>query len=75
MCLDTSSDVLNLVDERGNRWTCTLLYVPGNDAHFNIGGGWSIMVKGRGLKAGARVVIGAPGVGMNATIYFAVIRR
>lgn len=75
MCLDTKSNVLNLVDERGNRWSCTLEFVPGNDAHFNIGGEWSRMVMARRLKAGSRVLIGAPRVGMNATIFFAVIRR
>jgi len=75
MCLDTNADGLNMVDEHGNIWSCTLKFLHGNNAHFEIGGRWNTMIKARRLKEGARVVIGAPGVGMNGTVYFVVIRR
>jgi len=75
MCLDTSSTSIRLVDEHGNRWNCTIQFVPGNDPHFLIGVGWNKMLKARGLKDGARVVLGAPGIGSNDTVYFNVIRR
>ena len=75
MCLDTSSTSIKLVDEHGNRWNCTIQFVPCNDARFLICSGWNKMVKARGLKDGDRVVIGAPGVGSNETLYCIVIRR
>ncbi|AES59453.1 transmembrane protein, putative [Medicago truncatula] len=75
MALDRETMVIDLVDENGNVWNCSLQFSETPYADFKIGGGWERLVQARRIKEGACVVVGAPGVGMNLTLFFCVIRR
>lgn len=75
MALDRETSIIDVVDENGNIWNCTLSFSMDPAPNFKIGGGWELMVKARRFTEGARVVIGAPAIGLNLTLYFCVIRR
>jgi hypothetical protein len=75
MALDRETTAIDLVDENGNVWNCSLLFSETPYANFKIGGGWERMVQARRINEGARVVVGAPGVGLNLTLFFCIIRR
>lgn len=64
-----------MVDENGNVWNYSLQFSETPYANFMIGGGWERLVQAQRIKEGARVVVGAPGVGMNLTLFFCMIRR
>jgi hypothetical protein len=74
MALDRETSIIDVVDENGNIWNCTLSFSMDPAPNFKIGGGWELMVKARRFTEGARVVIGAPAIGLNLTLYFCVIR-
>jgi len=62
------------VDECGNIWDCTLIiYGRHPYAHFNIGGGFKLMVVARRLFEGGHIMVGASVVGANDTLYFRVV--
>ncbi|KEH33753.1 hypothetical protein MTR_3g452180 [Medicago truncatula] len=73
LCKGTTS--INLVDECGNKWMCTVVYGTRPYKHFKIGGGWKRMVDARGLGIGCIVKLGAPADGSNQKLYFKVIRH
>jgi hypothetical protein len=75
MALDRETSMIDMVDENGNIWNCTLNFSMDPAPNFKIGGGWELMVKARRFTEGARVVIGAPAICMNLTLYLCVIRR
>jgi hypothetical protein len=74
MALDRETTAIGLVDDNGNLWDCTLQFSMTPHPNFKIGGGWDRMVKARRIKEGARVVVGAPAVGMNLTLFVTWIR-
>jgi len=75
MALDRETTIVDMHDENGNIWNCTLNFSLDPTPNFKIGGGWELMVKARRIAEGAKVVVGAPSIGMNLTLYFCVIRR
>jgi len=75
MALDRENTAVDLVDENGNLWNCSLQFSETPYAHFRIGGDWERMVPARRIREGASVMVGAPAVGMNLTLYFCVIRH
>lgn len=66
---------LRLVDECGNLWECSLPFGRFPFPHFDIGGGFKRMVMARRIGEGSHVMVGAPVVGSNATMFFRVISR
>jgi len=65
---------VNMVDDCGCIWNCTLQYESRPHPHFMIGGGWTRMVKARRFKEGDRVIIGAPYFGGNDKLFVIVYR-
>jgi hypothetical protein len=74
LALDRRTSELSIVDECGCIWNCTLQFEEGPHPHFIVGGGWSIMAKGRRFKAGYRVILGAPYFGRNEKLFVVVYR-
>lgn len=75
MALERTQTAVRLVVKNANMWNCTLQFVDRTYRVFKIGVGWDQMVKARRIKVGARVIVGAPGVGVNETIYFLMLRH
>lgn len=75
MALNRETTTIGLVDDNGNLWDCTLQVSMTPHQNFKIGGGWDRMVKARKIKEGACVVVGAPAVGMNLTLFITWIRH
>ncbi|XP_039683194.1 uncharacterized protein [Medicago truncatula] len=73
LTLNKRSTSVKLVDDFGNAWFCTLVYGRRKYAHFKIGGSWRRMVKARGLQRGSHLILGAPKLGSNDTVYFSLI--
>jgi len=44
MALDRGTTAVDMVDENGNIWNCTLEFSETPHDHFKIGGGWGRMV-------------------------------
>lgn len=75
IALQTWTPALGIVDECGNLWQCDLVFETRPYTHFIVGGGFSIMLLARRLCEGTHVMVGAPEVGSNHTLFFRVIRR
>lgn len=73
--MDASTTTLNVLDDNGNVWGCTLMVGNDEGPPFTIGGGWKRMVMARRLRQGSRIMLGAPMAGNNTTIYLRVIRH
>jgi len=74
MALDRETTIVDMHDKNGNIWNCILNFSLDPTPNLKIGGGWELMVKARRIAEGARVVVRAPSVGMNLTLYLCVIR-
>jgi hypothetical protein len=72
--LDASTTALNILDDNGNIWGCTLMVGNDDGLHFTIGGGWKRMVMARRLRQGSCIMLGAPVAGNNTTLYLRGIR-
>jgi hypothetical protein len=75
LTLDVGMHALRIVDDCGNIWECTVAFDNQPYAHFKIGGNIKQMILGRRLCEGSHVMVGAPVVGGNDTLYFKVIKR
>ncbi|WJX43734.1 non-specific serine/threonine protein kinase [Trifolium repens] len=64
---DTTS--VKLVDDCGNMWNCTSIYVTFPHAHFKVGGEWSRLVAARRLLVGEYIKIGAKDIGDEQILY------
>jgi len=73
--LDMTTAALEIVDDNGNVWGCTLMYDNTDYAHFKIGGGWKRMVLSHNLRQGSCILLGAPVAGKNKTLYLRVIHK
>jgi len=73
--LDTCTTTLNVVDDNGNVWACTLMFGIDDGPHFIIGGGWKRMVMARRLRQGSHFMLGAPVAGKNRTLYLRVMHN
>jgi hypothetical protein len=71
--LDISTPLLNMVDECGNLWECTLIFERCSYLQFKIGGGFNRMVLARRLGEGSHVMVGAPIVGSNVSWCSAIV--
>ncbi|KEH19197.1 hypothetical protein MtrunA17_Chr8g0359311 [Medicago truncatula] len=74
LILDRRTTALKLVDDCGNKWDCTLIFDSRPYPHFPVGGGFHRMILARRLRDGCHVMVGAPGVGSNDTLYFRIVR-
>jgi hypothetical protein len=69
LTLDRRSTVLKLVDDSGNKWDCTVIFYTSPYLYFKVGGGFSRMLLARRLKDGCHIMVGAPVVGSNGTLF------
>jgi len=75
LTLDVLTHALRIVDDCGNVWECTLAFENQPYAQFKIGGSMKQMILGRRLCEGSHVMVGAPVVGGNDTLFFRVIKQ
>ncbi|MCI02353.1 replication protein A1-like protein [Trifolium medium] len=66
---EEDATTIKLVDDCGNKWNCTLVYVTFPFKHFKVGGEWSRLVAARRLAVGESVTVGAQANGHSQAIY------
>ncbi|CAJ2672072.1 unnamed protein product [Trifolium pratense] len=60
---------IKVVDEYGNAWFCSLIFVSFPCKHYKIGGQWGRLVASRRLIAGSVITIGAQPDANSETLY------
>ncbi|GAU50461.1 hypothetical protein TSUD_240590 [Trifolium subterraneum] len=69
---DEATTSIKLVDDCGNVWNCSLIFVTFPCKYFKVGGEWGRLVTARKMSIGLNIMIGAQPNGHSETIYLII---